>query len=239
MIVPFLISIGTSYFLWITYLQEMVTFPTLMLFLGVAMSITAFPVLARILGELHLFSTAVGIQAISAAAIDDAAAWALLALVIGIISASTPLNALYIVLLAIGFALIMLLGVRRLLSWLFYRGMNADGSISQWIIFVVFMIILAAALTTEIIGIHAIFGGFLAGLAIPRGRGFELMLTEKLEDFVTVLFLPLVGGSGWFDYTIGTETFSSDTSSLPRPALKLTLDCLMTQLHGVPSFWLS
>ena len=141
MIVPFVFSIGTSYLIWTLYLTDLVAFPTALLFLGVAMSITAFPVLARIMGELHLFSTPVGVQAISAAAIDDAAAWALLALVLGIISSSSPLNALYIVLMSLAFAALMLFGVRRALVHLFDRGVNADGSVSQWVVIVVLILV--------------------------------------------------------------------------------------------------
>lgn len=192
MVIPFAFAAGTAYLLYITYMSSSkFSFGVFYLFLGVAMSITAFPVLARILGELHLFSTPVGIQTISAAAVDDAAAWALLALVIGIVNATTPLNALYMVLMTAAFAAIMLFGVRRLLSILFRRGLSSDGTIHEWVVVVVLIVLLASSLITNIIGVHAIFGAFITGLAIPREFGFEVALTEKIEDLVTVLFLPL------------------------------------------------
>jgi Kef-type K+ transport system membrane component KefB len=78
-----------------------------------------------------------------------------------------------------------------LLVKLFDRGVSSDGSISEWVIVCVLVLLLGSAFVTEIIGVHAIFGAFLAGLAIPRKHGFEIALTEKIEDIVTILLLPI------------------------------------------------
>lgn len=189
MVLPFGLGAAVSMFLW-TFLMEDKSkgLGGFILFIGVAMSITAFPVLARILTELKLLGTSVGITTISAAAVDDAAAWCFLALVIAIIASSSPLNCLYIFLMAIGYALFMFIPVRIGLSKLINSSING---ISQKMVVVAFMICVCSGYITDFIGIHSIFGGFIAGLVMPRKNDFTLQLTEKVEDLVAILFLPL------------------------------------------------
>jgi Kef-type K+ transport system membrane component KefB len=190
MLIPFALSTGTAYLLWKIYVPTQ-SFGSFYLFLGTAMSITAFPVLARILGELHLFTTPVGAQTIAAAAVDDCAAWGLLALVMGIVSATTPLNALYIILLTLAFFLFMMSIIRPLISRWFSGGLSEDGTVAEWVVITALLLVIASALLTQIIGVHAIFGGFIAGLIMPREHNLPIALTEKIEDLVSKLLLPL------------------------------------------------
>ncbi|KAJ3094762.1 K(+)/H(+) antiporter [Phlyctochytrium planicorne] len=197
----FLLSIGISKFFY-TYFEgisDNVEYPKLLLFIGVAMSVTAFPVLARILTERKLLKTPVGITVISAAAVDDAAGWMALALVIALIQASSPLTGLYIFLTVIAFASFMFIVVRPLLSklhryFLALRTQNVnreDVSLSQPMVLVAFLLTFASAFFTSATGIHSIFGAFITGLVLPREDGFAVKLTEKLEELVTIVLLPL------------------------------------------------
>ncbi|KAJ9057482.1 K(+)/H(+) antiporter [Entomophthora muscae] len=166
-------------------------FGTYLLFLGVAMSITAFPVLARILTELGLLLTPVGSITISAAAVDDAASWCLLALVISLINAGTGLNALWVFLMGVGYTLLLVVVVRPGLIYLCRRDGAFESGPSQNIVFLCLALVFVSAFVTNAIGIDAIFGGFITGVIMPHQGGFARHITEKLEDLVTVLFLPL------------------------------------------------
>ncbi|KAI8851604.1 Sodium/hydrogen exchanger family-domain-containing protein [Chytridium lagenaria] len=197
----FILSIGISRFFFELFpgISEGVDYPKLLLFIGVAMSVTAFPVLARILTERKLLKTPVGISVISAAAVDDAFGWMALALVIALIQATSPLTGLYIFLTVFAFAAFMFLVVRPALARLHkyllaLRNQNANRdevSLSQPMVLVAFLITFAAAFFTSAVGIHAIFGAFITGLILPREDGFAVKLTEKLEELTTVVLLPL------------------------------------------------
>ena len=158
------------------------------LFVGVAMSVTAFPVLARILTERQLVRTPVGALALAAAAVDDVSAWCLLAMVVGIASASGLGGAALTVGLTVAYAAAVWFGVRPMLTRLSPRPgqeVSVDG------ITIAVLAVAVSALITEAIGVHALFGGFLIGAAMPRQGGLSTALTEKMEDFVTIVLLPL------------------------------------------------
>lgn len=146
-------------------------------------------VLARILTELELLKTKVGSITISAAAVDDATSWCLLALVISLINAGSGLIALYVFLMGLGYSFFLLFIVRPMFAWLLRR--SGDGTQSHVMMFLALMIVFVSAFITDAIGIHAIFGGFLTGIIMPREGGFAFHITEKLEDIVSILFLPL------------------------------------------------
>ncbi|KAI9217601.1 Sodium/hydrogen exchanger family-domain-containing protein [Blastocladiella britannica] len=167
-----------------------VPFGSFLLFLGVAMSITAFPVLARILTENHLLQTKVGMATISAAAVDDFVAWCLLGLVISIINASSGITALYTFLVMIGYFALLVLVVRPMLLKLVLWSEGSRAR-SEMAIVVTFLLVFISATFTQIIGIDAIFGAFLVGLIVPHEQGFALAMTEKVEDLVTIVLLPL------------------------------------------------
>jgi Kef-type K+ transport system membrane component KefB/nucleotide-binding universal stress UspA family protein len=165
-----------------------VSFLSYVLFMGAAMSITAFPVLARILVERRLLATHVGATAIACAAVDDVTAWCILAFVVSITRASSPASAVMTVVLAFAYILVMLLGVRPLLAR--FADRNRLG-LTQNLVAVVVLGVLASSFVTEVIGIHALFGAFLFGAVLPKQGSLATALAEKIEDIVVVLLLPL------------------------------------------------
>ncbi|KAJ3190979.1 K(+)/H(+) antiporter [Irineochytrium annulatum] len=229
----FVLSIGVSrfFYLYIPGIQELVPYPKLLLFIGVAMSVTALPVLARILTEQRLLRTPVGVSVISAAAVDDAVGWMALALIIAIIAAATPLTGLYILLTVIGFAAFMFICVKPLLFRLHryllaLRNQNANHEgtpISQPMVLVAFIVAITASFFTAAVGIHPIFGAFLTGLILPREDGFAVKLTEKIEEFTVVVLLPLYFTNSGLKTNIGAIN-----SGLSVGALLLVIGCCCT-----------
>ncbi len=128
---------------------------------------------------------------LSAAAVDDAVAWCLLVLVVALINnTGNYLMALWVFLTTVAFFLFLWFAVKPLFGRFF--GLRAESQpISQFTVVAVFLLVCASAWFTAAIGVHSIFGGFLAGLVMPHNHGFAIKLTEKIEDLVTILFLPL------------------------------------------------
>ena len=159
-------------------------------FLGAAMCITAFPVLARILVETGLYRTPVGTATLCAGAVDDVIAWILLAGVVGSVESGSPLEAgrafLYTAIFVIG----MLFVVRRLLELLAKR-YDTTGHLGIDLVAIVLAGVLFSAFATEWIGIHAIFGAFVFGLVMPKRSGLTKELVDKVEDFTVVVLLPV------------------------------------------------
>ncbi|EQB59399.1 sodium/hydrogen exchanger family protein [Colletotrichum gloeosporioides Cg-14] len=168
-----------------------INFSVYMLFIGVAIAITAFPVLCRILTELKLLDTKVGVIVLSAGVANDVVGWILLALCVALANAGTGLSALWILLACIGYMLFLLFAVKPTITWLLRRSGNIENGPSQGMISLILLIALTSAFFTGIIGVHAIFGGFMVGLILPRENGFAIKVTEKLEDLIGALFLPL------------------------------------------------
>lgn len=185
-IVPFLLGLATARALHPGFAPEGVAFSAFALFLGVAMSITAFPVLARILEERGLSKTPLGSMALACAAVDDATAWSLLAVVTAIVQSTSLVGALKTVLLAVGFVVVMLTVVRPRLSARF-----AARSESPEDILTLTLLAFACALFTEFIGIHALFGAFVAGIAAPASPRLREAAREKLGSFASMLLVPL------------------------------------------------
>ncbi|CAO3572318.1 unnamed protein product [Mortierella alpina] len=191
MILPLGVGAAVSYVLY----QELgpnttVGFGQFLLFCGVAMAITAFPVLARILAEQKLLTTKVGFLTICAASVDDIVAWTLLALVVSIINSASKLTPLYVILLSVAWILILVFAVRPLFLLMIRRTKSQDEP-SQTMMAFTMVVVLVSAFVTDVIGIHAIFGSFLVGLIIPTDSGFAVGVTKRIEDLVTVVFLPL------------------------------------------------
>ncbi|KAI1796089.1 cation/H+ exchanger [Ganoderma leucocontextum] len=162
------------------------------LFVAVAVGITAFPVLCRILTELKLLDTTVGVVTLSAGVGNDVVGWVLLALVVALINASSGLTALWVLLAGLGFVIFILLPGRWAYYWLAKKSGCLDaGSPSAMMMTVTILTVLVSAFYTDVIGIHAIFGAFLSGLIIPHENGYEISLVEKLEDLLSILLLPL------------------------------------------------
>lgn len=160
------------------------------LFLGTALSITAFPVLARILGERGMLRTRLGAVAIACAAIDDLAAWCLLAAVLLLIHSAAGDLPLWLMLAgSAGYAAAMLLGGRALAARLLAGA--AGGPLGHGQLAAIILVLLGSAAFTEWLGIHALFGAFVAGAIMPRGEAFVQQLRARLEDLTLVFLLPL------------------------------------------------
>jgi Kef-type K+ transport system membrane component KefB/nucleotide-binding universal stress UspA family protein len=158
------------------------------LFMGVAMSITAFPVLARILVERRLVRSRVGAIAIACAAVDDVSAWCILAFVVSAVRSASIGGAVLTLILAIVYIAAMLFVVRPFLKRLTDR---TRLGLSQNLVAAIVVLLLLSSWMTELIGIHALFGAFLFGAILPKRGTFAAALAEKLEDVVVILLLPL------------------------------------------------
>ncbi|KAM4058636.1 sodium/hydrogen exchanger family protein [Hirsutella rhossiliensis] len=168
-----------------------IRFSVYMLFIGIAVAITAFPVLCRILTELKLLDTSVGVITLSAGVANDVVGWVLLALCVALVNAGTGLTALWILLCCLGFMLLLTFAVKPALIWLLRRTGSIENDPSQSVISLILLIALASSFFTGIIGVHPIFGSFMAGLILPRENRFNIRVTEKLEDLIGAIFLPL------------------------------------------------
>jgi hypothetical protein len=158
--------------------------------MGVALSITAFPVLARILTELKLLTTDLGRMAMSAAAVDDVTAWILLALAIALSGTRSPIISLWVLLTAVGFVVAVFVLLRPVLVWISRR--SPDGEpVKEVYIVATLAIVLASSFVTDVIGIHALFGAFIVGIVVPKDGQFASVLIEKVEELISGLFLPL------------------------------------------------
>jgi len=162
------------------------------LFMGTAMSVTAFPVLARILQERGLVSTELGGIAISCAAVDDVTAWLLLAFLTAMVHAAAGWTGLgKTVMLLFVFTLLMLVPIRRALAFLHRRHGAAS---AHWGFFGLILLMLGASWTTERLGVHPLFGAFVAGLVVPKEQGLAARTAERIESVTLALLLPLFFG---------------------------------------------
>jgi Kef-type K+ transport system membrane component KefB/nucleotide-binding universal stress UspA family protein len=190
-VVPFVLGAALALFLYPRLAETPVEFVGFALFMGASMSITAFPVLARILAERNLIRTHVGVIAIACAAINDVAAWTILAVLIAVVRSDAAATPIWLTLAGSGaYALVMVFVVRRALRWLesFY---HSRGRLTQDALALTLLLLLASAWTTEWLGIHALFGAFLFGAVMPKDPGLVHDITEKLEDVTVVFLLPL------------------------------------------------
>ena len=189
-VVPFLLGSALSLFLYRDLAPSETSFSAFALFIGVAMSITAFPVLARILEDRGLSQTYLGSIAITCAAVDDVTAWCILALVIAIVNATGVIVSLATVMFTLLFAIAMLFFVR---PWMGRMVKETPSSKlhSRRLIAGMLAFVLACALLTETIGIHALFGAFVAGVVMPSSIDFRSFLKDKLETFSSAALLPL------------------------------------------------
>ncbi|KAK8014472.1 k+ homeostasis protein kha1 protein [Apiospora arundinis] len=168
-----------------------INFGVYALFIGTALAITAFPVLCRILSELNLLRTPVGVTVLAAGVGNDVVGWILLALCVALVNNSSGVAALYVLLVAVGWVLVLVYVVRPAFHWVLRRTGSIQNGPTQGMVGLSILLVLTSAWFTGIIGVHPIFGGFLVGLICPHDGGFAIKLTEKIEDLVTVLFLPL------------------------------------------------
>ncbi|WP_294818277.1 cation:proton antiporter [uncultured Flavobacterium sp.] len=189
-IIPFTLGLGLAYFIYTQFAPPGVEFMAFGLFMGIAMSITAFPVLARIVQERGLHRTRIGAMVITCAAADDVTAWCILAAVIAIVKAGSFVSSLYIIGLSVAYVFLMLWVVKPFLKKIGELFGNKD-NITKPVVAIFFLTLLISAYTTEIIGIHALFGAFMAGAIMPENMRFRNIFIEKVEDVSQVMLLPL------------------------------------------------
>jgi Kef-type K+ transport system membrane component KefB len=182
---PFLLGAALALPLYPRLSSSDVPFTNFALFMGIAMSVTAFPVLARILADRGLTATPLGMLAIGCAAVDDVTAWCLLALVTGIVQTRFGAG-VQVAIAAAAYVAVMWLAVRPLLKRL---AADWDGE-ERGTAALVVVLLLCSALATEAIGIHAVFGAFLVGALVPHDSAMARIFTAQLEQVVTILFLP-------------------------------------------------
>jgi Kef-type K+ transport system membrane component KefB len=189
-ILPFFLGACVSYYIFQELAPKNVSFLSFALFMGIAMSITAFPVLARIIKERGLTKTPLGVLAITCAAADDVTAWCLLAAVIAIVKAGSITSALFTIGLAVGYIIFMIYVIKPWLQKISEKRIKEE-KIDKTVIGISFFLLLLSAYFTEIIGIHALFGSFIAGVIMPNNIRFKEILTNKIEDVSTILLLPI------------------------------------------------
>jgi Kef-type K+ transport system membrane component KefB len=187
-LIPFTLGIFLSYYLYHTYGQT--DFISFALFMGIAMSITAFPVLARIIRDRKLTDTKLGNLAISCAASDDVTAWCILAILIALIRSGSGMNGFFVVAIVLLYVFVMLVPVKKILEKIqasYEKGKIANNGLMA----IMYSLMLLSSWCTEVIGIHALFGAFLAGIVIPKKDGLQKKIIDRISDVSMVMLLPL------------------------------------------------
>ncbi|HEV7382291.1 MAG TPA: cation:proton antiporter [Dyadobacter sp.] len=189
-VLPFSLGVGLALFIYKDFAPDNINFLSFALFIGIALSITAFPVLARIVQERGLSKTRLGMMVITCAATDDITAWCILAAVIAIVKAGSFVSSIYTMLLAITYVLFMVYAVKPVLKKIGDH-FNYKEGLTKPVVGVFFLMLIGSAYCTEVIGIHALFGAFMAGVIMPDNINFRNIFIEKVEDVSMVLLLPL------------------------------------------------
>jgi Kef-type K+ transport system membrane component KefB/nucleotide-binding universal stress UspA family protein len=189
-IVPFVLGVLLAFYLRPRLSEPGVPFLSFALFLGAAMSITAFPVLARILAERRLLKTRLGAVTIACAAVDDVTAWCILAFVVATAKSTGLAGAVTTTAITVAYIGVMFIVVRPLLSRVGAR-VSRDRDITTNLLAVTIILLFISSWATELIGVHALFGAFIFGSVLPKEGGFAHAVSEKLGDVVVVVLLPL------------------------------------------------
>ena len=215
-VVPFLMGMILAFFIYRDFAPENSNFTSFALFIGISMSITAFPVLARIVQEKGLTKSHLGTLSIGSAAINDVTAWVLLVAVIAIAQTGSFASSVYTLFFTTIYIVVMLFVIRPFIKKIGALYQNEE--LMNKSIFAFFILILiASAYTTQLLGIHALFGAFMAGLIMPPMPKFRKIMIDKIEDLSVTLLLPL-----FFVYTgLKTEIGLLNTPNL----VNLFADC--------------
>lgn len=188
---PFVLAALLSLYLYPRLSDDSVAFTSFALFMGSAMSITAFPVLARILAERNMLGSRLGTVAIACAAVDDVTGWCILAYIVVLIRAAHSTNSIWTTIGGIVlYGLIMVYGIRRLLRG-FEKVYQKKGELSENMLALMLLLLLASALMTEYLGIHLLFGAFLMGAIMPKEHRFVRYVLDRFETITVTLLLPL------------------------------------------------
>jgi Kef-type K+ transport system membrane component KefB len=216
-LIPFSLGVCLSIYLYNLYGREQTSFYSFALFMGIAMSVTAFPVLARIIRDRKLTETKLGILAMTCAASDDVTAWCLLAFLIAFLKSGSGMNGLVLIALVIIYVFVMLVPVRIILKKI--QVAYDHGKIGyNALMSMMFILLLSSAYCTELIGIHALFGAFLAGIIIPKNDLLQMKIIDRISDVSVVMLLPL-----FFVYT-GLRT---QAGILNTPALWFSFSLIL------------
>ncbi|KAI0201564.1 K+/H+ antiporter 1 [Astrocystis sublimbata] len=194
LVLPFGLGYAIAWGIYNQFKEEItnnVNFGVFGLFVGTALGITAFPVLCRILSELNLLSNSVGVTVLAAGVGNDVVGWILLALSVALVNNANGLTALYVLLVTVGWLLFLVFAVRPVFHWALRKSGSIQNGPTQGMIAVTLLLVLTSAWFTSIVGVHVIFGAFLVGLICPHDGGFAIKVTEKIEDLITVLLIPL------------------------------------------------
>ncbi len=226
-IIPFFGGMLLSYFIYEEFAAGHTSFISFSLFIGISMSITAFPVLARIVQEKELTKTHLGTISIASAATGDVTAWCLLAAVIAIAKTGSFISSIYTILCAVAYVVVMLLVIKPFLKRIGSIYSNMEVMNKSIFAFFILVVILSAFIT-QFIGIHALFGAFLAGVIMPPFPKFRQMLVERIEDLSVTLLLPL-----FFVYTgLNTEIGLLNTPHLWTVCGLITLTAILGKFIG-------
>jgi Kef-type K+ transport system membrane component KefB len=188
---PFFFGVAFALISYAKFGNESSGFIAYALFMGIAMSITAFPVLARILKERNMTSTPLGALALICAAINDVTAWCILPVVVAITKAESMRGVAVTIVLTIVFISVMVLGVKTALQRCYQRQEAQENKGGIEFIAIAVLLLLSSALIAEVIGIHALFGVFIAGAVLPGSKSLRHDLTERLEGVSVSLLLPI------------------------------------------------
>ncbi|KAH7128477.1 potassium:hydrogen antiporter [Dendryphion nanum] len=195
MAVPFGMGYAIAYGIYYEFRGEpnivQIPFATFGLFVAIAIAITAFPVLCRILTSLNLLNANVGVITLTSGIANDVVGWVLLALCVTLVNAGNGITALYVLLVSAGYALFLAFVVRPAFMWVLRKTHSLENGPTQGVVALTVFMVLISAWFTSIIGAHSVFGAFMIGLVCPHEGGFAIKLTEKLEDLIATLFLPL------------------------------------------------
>ncbi len=226
-ILPFISGIILAYFLFNQFPPRNHQYLSFALFMGITMSITAFPILARIIQENKLTKTPVGIMSISVAAIGDVIAWCILAVVIAIAKSGGIVSSF----MTIGYAILYILFMFFMVKPLMYRIgtiYSSRETMSKPIVAFVFLVILISSLIAKAVGINSLFGAFMAGVVMPELLNFKRVFTEKIEDVSLVILLPLF----FVSTGLRTEIGLLNSAHLWLICLLITLTAMISKFAG-------
>ncbi len=188
--VPFAAGAVTALWLYPSFAGPSASRLAFASFVGAAMCVTAFPVLARLLSERNLLASRIGVLAVAVAAVDDVAAWCVLAFVCAAAKSGGVSGAVWTTVLSLGYVAAMLLVVRPFLARLAARVAGREG-LTPAVLVVTLLFLAGSAALTDVIGLNALFGAFLFGAVLPKGGGLATSLAERLESMVTTFLVPL------------------------------------------------
>lgn len=206
-----------------------ISFGVFALFIGVAIAITAFPVLCRILTALKLLNTSVGVIVLTSGIINDVVGWILLALCVTLVNSGAGVTAVYILLCTVGYALFLAFAVRPCFMWVLRRTHSLEnGGPTEAVVALTIFLVFASAFFTSVIGVHSIFGAFMVGLMCPHEGGFAIRLTEKIEDLISTLFVPLYFALSGINTNLGLL----DTGIVWGYVVAVTVTAFFTKIIG-------